>query len=120
MLLDIIERVKDLLLKNGPERISRLLRSRPKKIVWATKPRQRWALAYNTKTLYRTTSDVFSSELSVYYYPIGLGEMTVPKKFIASDVFARLFYSMEWPGADLRPEKKYRSLRQPGVIEVIY
>lgn len=105
---------------DSPEKVRRLLKSKPKKVVWITKPKQRWVIAYNPKTMHATTSDVFSSELAVYNYPIGVGEMTVPKKFLAADVFARLFYSLEWPGADVRPEKKYRNLRRPGVIEVIY
>jgi len=97
-----------------------LIKSKPKKVVWVTEPRQRWAIAYNPSTVYKTTSDVFSSTFAFYNYPIGVSEMTVPKKFLASDVFARIGLSLEWPGADLRPERKYRNLRRPGVVEVIY
>ena len=106
--------------KDDSLKFAKLAKSKPKEIKWVTMPRQRWAIAYNSKTMLRTNSDVFSSELAVYNYPIGLNTMPTPKKFLASIEFAQLFSSMEWPGADLRPEKKYRKLRSPGVIEVIY
>lgn len=106
--------------KDESQKFTRLMKSKPKTIKWVTMPRQRWAIAYNSKTMLRTNSDVFSSELAVYNYPIGLNTMSTPKKFLPAIEFAQLFSSMEWPGADLRPEKKYRKLRSPGVIDVIY
>lgn len=120
MVREILRRLKPEEDKEDPEEIKKMLQSKPNKVLWITEPKQRWVVAYNPKTMYRTTSDVFSSELVVYNYPIGIGDMSVPKKFIVADVFIRMFYSMDWIGADVRPEKKYRNLRRPGVIEVIY
>ena len=97
-----------------------LINKQPAKIEWASKPRARWVIAYNPATMYKTTSDVFSSEMAVYNFPIGLTNMSVPKRFIPSDHMVHLMYAMEWLGADVRPESKYRKLRRPGVVELIF
>lgn len=97
-----------------------LMEKEPEEIEWVTKPKQRWYIAYNDITVRMTTDDTFSSELGVFNYPIGIGTMSVPKYFIPSTILVRMFASMEWLGGDLRPEKKYRALRRPGVVEVLY
>ena len=102
------------------EKFIDLIEKPPEKTVWVTKPTQKWYVAYNSVTMRMTYDDTFSSELGVFNYPIGIANMTIPKYFIPSSVIIRMLSSMEWAGGDLRPEKKYRALRRPGVVEVLY
>lgn len=98
----------------------KLMSREPKNIKWITQPKQRWVVTFNNKTFRKTNYDTFSSELIVFNYPIGMGESTVPKKFLVSDTTIRLMYALNWVGADIRPDKKYRSLLRPGVVEVVF
>ena len=119
----MIEKVKKLIRyepETEEEEFEALIRKPPKSTVWVTKPRQKWYVAYNELGMRMTSDDTFSSELGVFGYPIGLTHMSTPKYFIPSDIMIQLFSSMDWLGGDLRPEKKYRALKRPGVVEVLY
>jgi len=102
------------------EQYYELMKKEPEKIEWVTKSKARWVVAMNPTTMYKTTSDMFSSEMAVYNFPIGLTNMSVPKRMLPADYMVHLMYSLEWLGADVRPEEKYRKLRRPGVIELIF
>ena len=118
----MIDRIREILLgrKDEREEYKKLVNSKPSKITWVTQSKQRWYVAYNYITSKLTTTDIFSSELAVFSYPIGITDMSVPKYFIPSPMIIRMLYSLEWIGGDLRPEKKYRALKRPGVVEVLY
>ena len=102
------------------EEFIELMEKQPESTEWVTKPKQSWYVAFNETTARLTTDNTFSSELGVFNYPIGITNLSVPKYFIPSDILIRMFASLEWMGGDLRPEKKYRALKQPGIVEVLY
>ena len=118
----MIDKIKVAIFGNKDERreFKKLISSTPTRITWITQPRQKWYVAFNPTSSKLTTSDIFGSELAVFNYPIGITEMSVPKYFIPSPMIIRMLYSLEWMGGDLRPEKKYRALKRPGVVEVLY
>ena len=101
------------------EKVKELLSKEPEGIDWVTVPKTRWVVAYNPYTRDVTADGIFSSDMAVYNYPVGITYMSVPKLFLASPFMMQLFYLLDWPGGDLRPPRRIRSLRIPGLIEVV-